>query len=368
MTDNEKDQEPTEQVETARKAFEQEFERFARFTEDSAVLSGLDLEQATSEQRSLAELRTRHLGKKSALAASKKLIGRVATESRAAFGQLVQATEAALVQAIDQAEQSLKNYIEAERTARESLDVTLPGRRPRRGHRHPITLVRERMEDIFVALGYAIEDDREIETDFYNFDALNIPQNHPARASQDTFYTTEGFALRSQTSTVQIHAMQRRGAPVRMIAPGRVFRRDTPDPTHNPMFFQVEGLCVERGITMAHLKGTVAEFLRRMFGPETVTRFRPSYFPFTEPSAEFDFSCFKCKGTGCRICKNSGWIELGGSGMVHPNVLRTVGIDPQEFSGFAFGLGIDRMCALMYELDDIRLLFENDVRFLEQFE
>jgi phenylalanyl-tRNA synthetase alpha chain len=162
--------------------------------------------------------------------------------------------------------------------------------------------------------------------------------------------------------------MQRRGVPIRMIAPGRVFRRDTPDPTHNPMFYQVEGLCVDRGITMGHLKGTVTEFLRRMFGADTVTRFRPSYFPFTEPSAEFDFSCFKCKGAGCRICKNSGWIELGGSGMVHPNVLRAVGVDSQEFSGFAFGLGIDRMCALMYELDDIRLLFENDVRFLEQFE
>ena len=228
--------------------------------------------------------------------------------------------------------------------------------------------MRERIEDIFVALGYAIEDGREIETDFYNFDALNIPENHPARDPQDTFYTTDGFALRSQTSTVQIHAMQRRGAPVRMIAPGRVFRRDTPDPTHNPMFFQVEGLCVDRGISMAHLKGTVAEFLRRMFGEQTVTRFRPSYFPFTEPSAEFDFSCFNCGGAGCRICKNSGWIELGGSGMVHPNVLRGAGVDPEEFSGFAFGLGIDRMVALMYGLDDIRLLFENDVRFLEQFD
>ena len=368
MPDSEKDQEPTQQVEAARKAFEQEFGRFARFTGSSGDLSGLSLEQAIIEQRLLAELRTRHLGKKSALAASKKLIGRVAPDLRANFGQLVQSIEERLTQVLDEAEQNLKNYIENERTTLESIDVTLPGRRPRRGHRHPITLVRERIEDIFVALGYAIEDDREIETDFYNFDALNIPENHPARASQDTFYTTEGFALRSQTSTVQIHAMQRRGAPVRMIAPGRVFRRDTPDPTHNPMFFQVEGLCVDRGITMAHLKGTVAEFLRRMFGAETVTRFRPSYFPFTEPSAEFDFSCFRCKGAGCRICKNSGWIELGGSGMVHPNVLRAVGVDPEEFSGFAFGLGIDRMCALMYELDDIRLLFENDVRFLEQFE
>ncbi len=368
MAESQSQEDPRTQVEAASKAFEHEFERFARFTGQSAAVQGLTLDQAESEQRALAELRTRHLGKKSVLANCKKSIGRVATEGRAAFGQLVQSREAEIVSAIEQAETKLKDHIQSARTQRESIDVTLPGRRPRRGHVHPITLVRERLEDIFVALGYAIEDDREIETDFYNFDALNIPQNHPARASQDTFYTTEGLALRSQTSTVQIHAMQRRGAPVRMIAPGRVFRRDTPDPTHNPMFFQVEGLCVDRGITMAHLKGTVAELLRRMFGSKTVTRFRPSYFPFTEPSAEFDFSCFKCGGLGCRICKNSGWIELGGSGMVHPNVLRAAGVDSEEFSGFAFGFGIDRMVALMYELDDIRLLFENDVRFLEQFE
>lgn len=365
MTESEKEVDPSQQVEAAHKAFEQEFERFARFTGDS--ISDLELEQAILEQRALNDLRVRALGKKSALAATKKLIGRVAADDRAAFGKLVQTIEASVQERLDQAERSLGAFIEAAKTARDSIDVTLPGRRPRYGHRHPITLLREKIEDIFVSLGYAIEDGREIETDFYNFDALNIPNNHPARAEQDTFYTTDGFALRSQTSTVQIHAMQRRGAPVRMIAPGRVFRRDTPDPTHNPMFYQVEGLCVDRGITMAHLKGTVGEFLRRMFGPDTVTRFRPSYFPFTEPSAEFDFSCFKCKGSGCRICKNSGWIELGGSGMVHPNVLKAVGVDPEIYSGFAFGLGIDRMCALMYELDDIRLLFENDLRFLEQF-
>lgn len=368
MTQNLSDVSPERQVEAAGKAFEQEFERFARFTGASPDFAGLALDGAIAAERALAEVRTRHLGKKSELAATKKLIGRVTAEERAAFGQLVQSTEATLVRAIEQAEQNLKQFIEHERTARESIDVTLPGRRPPYGHRHPITIVRERIEDIFVALGYVIEDGREIETDFYNFTALNIPENHPARGEADTFYTTDGFALRSQTSTVQIHAMQRRGVPIRMIAPGRVFRRDTPDPTHNPMFYQVEGLCVDRGITMAHLKGTVTEFLRRMFGADTVTRFRPSYFPFTEPSAEFDFSCFKCKGAGCRICKNSGWIELGGSGMVHPNVLRAVGVDPEVYSGFAFGLGIDRMCALMYELDDIRLLFENDVRFLEQFE
>jgi phenylalanyl-tRNA synthetase alpha chain len=367
MSQNLTDLSPERQVEAASKAFEQEFERFARFS-SASELAGLNLETAIAEQRALADLRTRHFGKKSAFAAAKKLIGRVAPEQRPAFGQLTKEFEERLVGLIDSVELNLKTYIEEARTARESIDVTLPGRRPPYGHRHPITIVRERIEDIFVALGYVIEDGREIETDFYNFTALNIPDNHPARGEADTFYTTDGFALRSQTSTVQIHAMQRRGVPIRMIAPGRVFRRDTPDPTHNPMFYQVEGLCVDRGITMAHLKGTVTEFLRRMFGPETVTRFRPSYFPFTEPSAEFDFSCFKCKGAGCRICKNSGWIELGGSGMVHPNVLRTVGVDPQVYSGFAFGLGIDRMCALMYELDDIRLLFENDVRFLEQFE
>ncbi len=359
-------QNPKQQLESARKAFEQEFERFARFADASAQMC-LSLAEGETELQALRDLRTRFLGKKSALAAAKKSIGRVAPDERAAFGQLVQATEAKTIETLEQAEQNLSRRLEALRIEHDRLDVTLPGRRPRLGHRHPITLLRERIEDIFVGLGYVIEDDREIETDFYNFDALNIPQNHPARAEQDTFYTTDGFALRSQTSTVQIHAMQRRGAPVRMIAPGRVFRRDTPDPTHNPMFFQVEGLCVEEGITMAHLKGTVAEFLRRMFGPKTVTRFRPSYFPFTEPSAEFDFSCFKCAGQGCRICKYSGWIELGGSGMVHPNVLRAVDVDPDRFSGFAFGLGIDRMCSLMYGLDDIRLLFENDVRFLSQF-
>src|ERR1043165_6887680 len=319
------DQSPQTQLESINKAFDQEFERFFPYIKNPTAPG---LEQALAEQRAIGELRTRHLGKKSALAAAKKLIGRVAPEERAGFGQQVQATEERLASLLHEVETSLHNYIEEARTARESIDVTLPGRRPRRGHRHPITLLRERLEDIFVSLGYAIEDGREIETDFYNFTALNIPENHPACGKADTFYTTDGFALRSQTSTVQRHAMQRRGVPVRMIAPGRVFRRDTPDPTHNPMFFQVEGLCVDRGISMAHLKGTVAEFLRRMFGPDTITRFRPSYFPFTEPSAEFDFSCFKCKGAGCRICKNSGWIELGGSGMVHPNVLRAVGVDP----------------------------------------
>ncbi|HEV2882878.1 MAG TPA: phenylalanine--tRNA ligase subunit alpha [Pyrinomonadaceae bacterium] len=357
------------QIEAVREAFEQEFGRFARFrgAEASAGLDALKSSEAETLLREVGDLRTRHTGKKSALANLKKMIGRVAPEQRAAFGQQAQQLEATIIESLEEVESLLGEYVARLRVERERIDVTLPGRRPRRGHQHPITLIRQRIEDIFVAFGYTVEDGPEIETDFYNFDALNIPQAHPARSPQDTFYTSEGFALRSQTSTVQIHAMQRRKPPLRVIAPGKVFRRDTPDATHNPMFFQLEGLLVDRGITMGHLKGTVTEFLRRLYGPQTRTRFRPSYFPFTEPSAEFDFSCFKCNGAGCRLCKGSGWIELGGSGMVHPNVLRAVGIDPQEFSGFAFGFGIDRMCMLNFGLDDIRLLFENDVRFLEQF-
>jgi phenylalanyl-tRNA synthetase alpha chain len=355
-------------VETIKKAFEQEFERFADLSVES--IAGRDAEALL---RDLNDLKTRHTGKKSAIAGAMKLIGKVAPEERGNFGQLVQAIEKEIVSKIDEIESTLNEVISKAKMERERLDVTIPGRRPRMGHLHPITILRQKIEDIFVSMGYAIEDDREIETDYYNFEALNIPEGHPARESQDTFYTTEGFALRSQTSTVQIRAMERRGAPIRILAPGKVYRRDTPDMTHTPMFHQLEGLCVDKGITMAHLKGTVTEWLKRLFSEDTVTRFRPSYFPFTEPSAEFDFSCFKCHGTGrfenerCRPCKGSGWIELGGSGMVHPNVLRACGVDPTVYSGFAFGFGLERMTAMMYNIDDIRHMFENDVRFLEQF-
>ena len=353
--------------ETVRGAFDRDFSPFESYHGNEGP-GGRSLAELEADLRSLNELRIKHTGKKSLLAALKKEIGRVPAEARAAFGQSATEVNNYVIERIDGAQANLKAYIGVLQQERERLDVTLPGRRVRRGRAHPINLVRQRLEDVFVAMGYAVEDGPEIENDFYNFEALNIPAAHPARSVQDTFYTTEGFALRSQTSTVQIHAMQRRRPPLRVVAPGRVFRRDTPDATHNPMFFQIEGLLVDRGISMAHLKGTVTEFVRRLFGPQTVTRFRPSYFPFTEPSAEFDFSCFKCDGRGCPLCKHSGWIELGGSGMVHPHVLRAVGIDPEEFSGFAFGFGIDRMCILLYELDDIRLLFENDVRFLEQFD
>lgn len=355
-------------VEATRAAFANEFERY-----ETLNLDGSALTDAEAILRVIGEIRIRHTGKKSELAATKKLIGKVPAEERSEFGQIVQAVENEIVAKLDSAEEKLNSFISNAKTERDRLDVTIPGRRPASGHLHPITIVRQKIEDIFVSMGYHIEDDREIETDYYNFDALNIPEGHPARESQDTFYTTDGFALRSQTSTVQIRAMERRGVPIRIIAPGKVYRRDTPDMTHVPMFHQIEGLCIDKGITMAHLKGTVTEWLKRLFGEDTRTRFRPSYFPFTEPSAEFDFSCFKCHGTGkvegerCRPCKGSGWIELGGSGMVHPNVLRAVNVDPTVYSGFAFGFGVERMAAMMYGIDDIRLLFDNDVRFLEQF-
>jgi len=360
--------EENRQIDKIGEAFEQEFGRFADLKLDS-----IGIGDAEAFLREVGELKVKHTGKKSAIAEAKKLIGKVSPEERGAFGQQVQSIESTMTSQIAEAETRLKAFIAKAKTESERLDVTIPGRRARTGHLHPMTIVRQKIEDIFVSMGYAIEDDREIENDYYNFDALNIPEGHPARESQDTFYTTDGLALRSQTSTVQIRAMERRGAPIRILAPGRVFRRDTPDMTHTPMFHQLEGLCVDKGITMAHLKGTVTEWLQRLFGKDTKTRFRPSYFPFTEPSAEFDFSCFVCHGTGkvegqrCRPCKGSGWIELGGSGMVHPNVLRACNIDPTVYSGFAFGFGLERMAALMYSIDDIRHMYDNDVRFLEQF-
>jgi len=326
-----------------------------------------DLKSISSADE-LAALRDKYLGRKSGLiAAEKKRVGSLAADARAAFGQAVNQLSTEVEAELARLNERFAAEAEARALEREKIDVTLPGSRPRLGHLHPLTLVRQKIEDIFVAMGYTVVDGPEIETSFYNFDALNIPAGHPARDSADTFYVTPDLALRSQTSTMQIHAMQRQTPPLRIIAPGRVFRRDTPDATHNPMFFQLEGLNVDRNITLADLKGTLQKFVEMMYGPNLQTRFRPSYFPFTEPSAEVDFSCYVCGGKGCRVCKGSGWIELGGSGMVHPNVLETVGIDPEEFSGFAFGLGIDRMAARMYDIDDIRLLFENDIRFLEQF-
>ena len=336
---------------------------YSEFSDDISNINNANIEEAYNN------LKDKWLGRKSGIITNEmKTLGALSPDERKATGQEINVLKNLVEKELNEVKTHVAREQEFVQLATERIDVTFPGRKIPAGHLHPITLLRQRIEDIFVSMGYSIEDGPEIETNFFNFDALNIPANHPARSSQDTFYI-EGteFALRSQTSTMQIHAMQKRRPPLRVAAPGKVFRRDTPDATHNPMFYQVEGLLIDRNVTLGDLKGTVEEFVRRMFGENTKTRFRPSYFPFTEPSAEVDYSCFKCHGSGCRICKQTGWIEMGGSGMVHPNVLKAVGIDPEEFSGFAFGLGIDRLCALMYGLDDIRLLYENDVRFLEQF-
>jgi phenylalanyl-tRNA synthetase alpha chain len=334
-----------------------------------ALLSQFDEESAgVSDREALKSLRDRWLGRKAGLVTEvRKQMGALAPDERAAFGKAFNELQGHVESGLDRIGADLAERERQASIARETIDVTIPGRRPRTGHLHPVTILRQKIEDIFVRMGYAVEDGPELETTFYNFDALNIPEGHPARESQDTLYVSDELALRSQTSNVQIHAMQRRRPPLRVIAPGRVFRRDTPDATHNPMFFQVEGLNVDRGISLADLRGTCEEFVHQLFGGDTKVRFRASYFPFVEPGCEFDYQCFVCHGSGCRICKGSGWIEMGGAGMVHPNVLRGVDIDPDEFSGFAFGFGIDRMAARLFDLDDIRLLYTNDVRFLEQF-
>jgi phenylalanyl-tRNA synthetase alpha chain len=247
------------------------------------------------------------------------------------------------------------------------IDVTLPAKKSKSGHTHPNTIALEEVERIFVGMGYEVMEGPEVEYDHYNFEKLNIPKNHPARDEQDTFYISDSIVLRSQTSPVQIRAMEEGKLPIRMLAPGRVFRSDEVDATHSPSFHQIEGLVIDKNITFADLKGTLAEFAKELFGPETKVKFRPHHFPFTEPSAEVDVTCFKCGGDGCRFCKGSGWIEILGCGMVHPNVLSMSGIDPNEYSGFAFGVGLERIALLKYEIDDMRLLYENDIRFLKQF-
>ena len=249
----------------------------------------------------------------------------------------------------------------------EKLDVTVPGDKIHVGKPHPIALVQRQLEEIFLGMGYSIADGPEVEYDYYNFQALNIPKDHPARDTQDTFYITENILLRSQTSPVQARVMEKQKPPIKIISPGRVYRSDAVDATHSPLFHQCEGLVVDKGITMGDLKGTLEMFAQTMFGADTRIRFRPHHFPFTEPSAEVDVSCFACGGKGCRLCKGEGWIEILGAGMVHPNVLRMCGIDPEVYSGFAFGLGIERIVMLKYHIDDMRHLYENDVRFLHQF-
>ena len=312
-------------------------------------------------------LRIQYLGKKGELTAVLRGMGKLSAEERPVVGQLANEVRAAIEEEIEKKTAALKSAALEAKLQSEKLDVTVPGDKIHVGKPHPIALVQRQLEEIFLGMGYSIADGPEVEYDYYNFQALNIPKDHPARDTQDTFYITENILLRSQTSPVQARVMEKQKPPIKIISPGRVYRSDAVDATHSPLFHQCEGLVVDKGITMGDLKGTLEMFAQTMFGADTRIRFRPHHFPFTEPSAEVDVSGFACGGKGCRLCKGEGWIEILGAGMVHPNVLRMCGIDPEVYSGFAFGLGIERIVMLKYHIDDMRHLYENDVRFLHQF-
>ena len=315
----------------------------------------------------LNDIRVAFLGKKGELTAVLKGMKDVLPEERPIIGQLVNDTRENIERLIEETKAKLEASERELKLKQEVIDVTLPAKKNRLGHRHPNTIALEEVQRIFIGMGYEVVEGPEVEYDYYNFEALNIPANHPAKDEQDTFYINEKIVLRTQTSPVQVRQMETGKLPIRMIAPGRVFRSDEVDATHSPSFHQIEGLVIDKNITFADLKGTLAEFAKELFGEETKVKFRPHHSPFTEPSAEMNVSCFKCGGRGCRFCKGSGWIEILGCGMVHPRVLKMSGIDPQEYSGFAFGVGLERIALLKYEIDDMRLLYENDDRFLKQF-
>ena len=315
----------------------------------------------------LNDVRVAFLGKKGELTAVLKGMKDVSPEERPLVGQMVNETRAAIEQKLEETKKKMEALELEHKLKKEVIDVTLPAKKNRVGHGHPNTIALEEVERIFVGMGYEVVEGPEVEYDYYNFEALNIPANHPAKDEQDTFYITKDILLRTQTSPVQVRVMEQGKLPIRMIAPGRVFRADEVDATHSPSFHQIEGLVIDKGVTFADLKGTLQEFAKELFGPETKVKFRPHHFPFTEPSAEVDVTCFKCGGKGCRFCKGEGWIEILGCGMVHPHVLEMSGIDPKEYSGFAFGVGLERIALLKYEIDDMRLLYENDDRFLKQF-
>lgn len=320
---------------------------------------------ATAEE--INELRVALLGRKGRITGILKGMKDVAKEDRPKVGQMVNEARSTIEAAMEQRQKEIEAKLQEKKLAGEVIDITLPSKKIERGHLHPNQVALREIEDIFIGMGYEVVDGPEIEKDYYNFEALNIPPDHPAKDEQDTFYINGDMLLRTQTSGVQIHEMERGKIPIRMIAPGRVYRADEVDATHSPVFHQVEGLVVDKGITFADLKGTLAEFAKGIFGEDTKVRFRPHHFPFTEPSAEMDISCFKCHGKGCSFCKNEGWIEILGCGMVHPHVLEMSHIDPDVYSGFAFGIGLERIALLKYEIDDMRLLYENDIRFLKQF-
>ncbi len=324
-------------------------------------------EAATKEE--IEKIRVDFLGKKGQLTGILKSMGGLSKEERPVVGKVANEVRASIEEMIAAAQEKAKSAEGELRVKAETLDVTVPGVARKLGAKHPISVTIDEITKIFMSMGFSVADGPEVETVFYNFDALNAPQNHPSRDLTDTFYIKdqENVLLRTQTSPVQIRTILSQDLPIKIISPGRCFRCDTPDATHSPMFHQVEGLVVGEGITMSDLKGTLDAFVKKLFGPETKTKLRPHHFPFTEPSAEVDVSCFKCGGKGCSVCKGSGWIEILGAGMVHPNVLKVGGIDTEKYSGFAFGMGVERVAMLKYEIDDIRLLYENDMRFIEQF-
>ncbi len=316
--------------------------------------------------KSLKEFKVKFLGKKGEVTQLVKRLKEVAPEERPVIGRLINEIKQLLESRIAEKEKELKELEKQRRFEKERIDVTLPGRFPAFGLKHPIVQVMEEVVDVFRSMGFQVAEGPEIEEDYYNFEALNIPPDHPARDMQDTFYVSDRVLLRTHTSPVQIRVMKKYPLPIRIIAPGRVYRRDF-DVSHTPMFHQVEGLLVDERVTFAELKGTLQEFARRIFGEETKVRFRPSFFPFTEPSAEMDIGCVICGGEGCRVCKGTGWLEILGCGMVDPEVFKSVGYDTEKVTGYAFGLGVERIAMLKFGIDDIRLFFENDLRFLSQF-
>lgn len=319
--------------------------------------------------KTLEDLRIQFLGKKGELTKILKGMGSLSAEERPVIGQLANEVRTEIENKIESAKKELLLKEQELKLKMETIDVTMPGKVKQLGHKHPMTQVIDNIKNIFIGMGYEIAEGPEVELVHYNFEALNIPFGHPARDEQDTFYidSTEDILLRTQTSSVQVRVMEKGELPIRIIAPGRVYRSDEVDATHSPVFHQLEGLVIDKNITMGDLKGALAVFAKELFGKDTKVRFRPHHFPFTEPSAEMDASCFACGGKGCRVCKDSGWIEVLGCGMVHPNVLKMAGIDPDEYSGFAFGMGLERVTMLKYSISDLRLLYENDVKFLKQF-
>lgn len=330
----------------------------------------LDAEKKLNEVRTLPELdnlRVQYLGKKGELTAVLRGMGALSADERPIIGQLANDVRSFIEGKLEETQRKLQEREQEQKLLEETIDITIPGKRRYIGKKHPLTIVLDEIKDVFISMGYEIADGPEVELDYYNFEALNIPKGHPARDAQDTFYINDKILLRSQTSSVQIRVMEQKQPPIKIICPGRVYRSDAVDATHSPVFHQVEGLVVDRGVTMGDLVGTLQLFARSLFGEETKIRLRPHHFQFTEPSAEVDVSCWACGGKGCRVCKNEGWIEILGAGMVHPHVLENCNIDPKEYSGFAFGLGVERTAMGRFSIDDLRHLYENDMRFLKQF-